>query len=266
MQTNKAIRKNAAEKLFENGNLYVMALGICLCIAVAVSPVILFALISSLAYNLPSSISPLLDLAAIFVLLVLFIFVTVPVIGSFFDMCYRLYRGYQAHVAEVLAPFTMGRRYFAMLRIYLSFLLRLLSPLLVLLAAFFITRLAEIILADLVILLFLVRPAIVLIEVAAFVTVVFFNSSIFFAPYLMCQGYTPRMAVATSRRLTSGKWGKVWGYMLGFSGLLALSVLTVGMLFVIYVAPLMIFAYFIYAEQMINNSHNNIERGNENEG
>ena len=54
--------------------------------------------------------------------------------------------------------------------------------------------------------------------------------------------------------------------MLGFSGLLALSVLTVGMLFVIYVAPLMIFAYFIYAEQMINNSHNNIERGNENEG
>ena len=266
MQTNKAIRKNAAEKLFTNGNLYVMSLGMCLCVAVAVAPVMLFAVISSLAYNLPSSISPLLDLAAIFLLLVIFVFVTVPVIGSFFEVCYRLYCGYQTHVAEVLAPFTMGRRYFAKLRIYLSFLLRLLSPLLVLLAAFFITRLAEIILADFVILLFFVRPAIVLIEAAAFVTAVFFNASIFFAPYLMCRGYTPRMAVVTSRRLTSGRLGKVWKYMLGFSGLLVLSVFTVGMLFVVYVAPLMIFAYFIYAEQMINNSHNNIERGNENEG
>lgn len=255
MQTNKAIRKNAAKILFSNGNIYTMSLGICLCIAAAVLPIILAALISLFTY-----------VAAILVLVIFLVFVTLPTLGSFFEMSYRLYCGHEAHVAEVLAPFVSWRRYFKTLRVWLVFSLRVLILVAIVLGAFALSRGTDKIFADGIVFMYLTRIFIWFFATIFFAAVAFFMVSFFLAPYFICQGYGPIRAMKMSEKATLKKWGRIWKYILGFSGLFALSLLSVGMLFVVYTAPVMIFAYFTYAEKMINDPSKNIERGNENEG
>lgn len=266
MQANKAIRKNAAGILFSRGNIYTMSLGICLCIAAAIVPIILAGVISSFGYEAAESVSLTLDIVAILTFVIFLIFVTVPTLGSFFEMSYRLYRGQETHVAEVLSPFCAPRRYFRTLRVWLMLSLRMLVLVAIPLAAFGLTSITDMMFGDVELLMNLSSVVIWLFAAVAFCAAGFFMVSFFLAPYLVCQGYSGRRAMLMSAKLTAKKWGRIWKYLLGFSGLFALSLLTVGMLFVVYTAPVMIFAYFIYAEKMINDQSKNIERGNENEG
>ena len=268
MQTNKAIRKNAAGTLLADGNIYSMSLGASLCVSATAIPIILGAVISSFSELAASEmLRGVFAVSSVIVPILFCVFLTIPVIGGFFDMSHRLHTERDVHVAEVFAPFTSLRRYFRTVRVWLALSLSFLLPLAIPLAAVALTRISDGIFKGGIFFFYLARIAIGFAATVVFAAAVFFMVSFFLTPYFVCRGFGARSAMIMSARATAKKRVRIWKYIFGFSGMFVLSLLSVGMLFVIYTLPVMMLAYFEYAEKMIDDSVKNIEkRGNQNEG
>ena len=268
MQTNKAIRKNAAGTLLADGNIYSMSLGASLCVSATAIPIILGAVISSFSELAASEmLRGVFAVSSVIVPILFCVFLTIPVIGGFFDMSHRLHTERDVHVAVVFAPFTSLRRYFRTVRVWLALSLSFLLLLAITLAAVALTRISDGIFEGGIFFFYLARIAIGFAATVVFAAAVFFMVSFFLTPYFVCRGFGARSAMIMSARATAKKRVRIWKYILGFSGMIALSLLSVGMLFVIYTLPVMMLAYFEYAEKMIDDSVKNIEkRGNQNEG
>ncbi len=232
-----------------------------------VIPIMLLAMFASFAATvILELLASVFGMLSILVSVAFLIFVTVPVFGGFFEMSYRLYMGEDdIHMSVVFAPFVSVRRYLRAVRVWGALSLRFFVLLAIPLAASALIGVMSEIFAEGII-LYIIFIVIAIAEAAIFAAAVFFMVVFFLAPYFVCQGYGATRAMLMSAKTLSRKKGKIWKYIFGFSGIFALSLLSVGMLFVIYTVPMMIFAYFIYAEKIIVDNLENTERGNENEG
>ena len=93
-----------------------------------------------------------------------------------------------------------------------------------------------------------------------FVLLICLTNGSFLFTYFRCLGYSVNKSLGLSRYAMSGNKAAVCRYIFGFTGIFLLSLLTVCTLFVVYTIPLMIFAYFIYAEKITENIDFDYER------
>lgn len=90
---------------------------------------------------------------------------------------------------------------------------------------------------------------VILATVAAECAVLFAQSYLFFFNALVLRGVAPRKAFAISVRMSRGRRVKITEYMMGFFWHVVASVLSFGLLFVIYTVPLMTVSYFVYTDK-----------------
>ena len=90
---------------------------------------------------------------------------------------------------------------------------------------------------------------IVLATLAAVCAAVFLTTYFFFFESFAVRGIAPRKALAFSVRMSRGRKIKITEFMLGFFGHVLLSVLSFGLLFVLYTVPLMTVSYFVYTDR-----------------
>lgn len=76
------------------------------------------------------------------------------------------------------------------------------------------------------------------------------TACLFLLPYYLCLGETPKRAWARSCLAMEGKRKAYHAYAAGFFGLVLLSLLSVGVLLILYTLPLMLMTYFLLARRL----------------
>ncbi|MBQ8141325.1 MAG: hypothetical protein IJ038_06510 [Clostridia bacterium] len=261
MRENKEIRKLAKQMLLSRNNLQRLAFGVCICLMAIMLPIIAFSVISgfSVLPEISEYLSSILFSAACLTLGALLVFVTVPIISGFFESAYKIYEGKREfYFADIFAPFKSSKKYFSAIHAGVLFILRGTALFAASVIAFYALQTASGFvfaifgLPDIlnsVFEIFSTAFCVILFIVLACVT-----SGGFFTPYFICKGFSVNKARELSHSAVNGKKPMICRYIFGFSGIFVLSLLTVGTLFVIYTIPLMIFAYFIYADQITENT------------
>ncbi|MBO5415340.1 MAG: hypothetical protein J6A83_01765 [Clostridia bacterium] len=248
MLTNKEIRKRASAMALESGTLLKLSLGVCFCVASAMIPFLISSLLAefaSLGAEEPNLVVSL-DMIALGILLA--VFLTLPVIGGFFGMAYKLYHAEKVHLAYIFSPFASAKKYFGIVFAGGLMLLRLVAIISIPVAVA--TLMSGVNLFEDAFLNGLLSGLAVGGAVALALLFAVCTMQMYFVPYFLCRGFGVTESISKSRALLKKRKGKLIGYILGFTGIFLLSLLTVGALFVVYTIPLMIFAYFIYADQL----------------
>ncbi len=258
MLKNKEIRKQASRKALASGVLIKLCLGVCVCVASVMIPFLAASLLVQLASPDGEELTQAMSEAVLAVEALLTVTLTLPTFGGFFGVAYKLYRGAPVHLAEIFAPFTSLRVYFKIIFAGIPMLVRWVAiaavPMIVSSAV------SELSISGIAPIDVLIGWGIVVFSLVCAGLLAFLTSQMFFVPYFMCNGCGVSEAFARSRSAMAGRKLGLLRYIFGFAGIFALSLLTVGALFVIYTIPMMMFAYFIYAEQSTLNITDNTER------
>lgn len=257
MLKNKEIRKQASQMAFESGNLLKLCLGVCICTASVIIPLMITSLLSIFLLTGTEELSPTIYDALYAVGFLLVAVLSVPVIGGFFGLSYNLYKGKKTHLAQIFLPFTSAKIYFKVVLVGIPMLLRWVAVASIPMVAF--SMFSETTVSEYWLVNFSVYFVAMTVSVIFAGLLAFFTSHMFFVPYFICNGCEISEAFVRSRIAMRGRKLKLAGYIFGFTGIFLLSLLTIGSLFVIYTIPMMVLAYFIYAEQSTLNITDNTE-------
>lgn len=255
MLTNKEIRRQASRFLLAERSLSRMSLGICVCIAALIMPIIFFACLMYFASfeGMNENIGAIFTIVALLGSLAMSVFFTIPMLGGFLKVSYEIYRGSNtAHIADIFSVFASPRIYIRTIIAGLMAFWRAVIILMPLIFSFsFIVGLWEknnSPFAFLICLTFTVFAIFAGAGVAFFIG--YLTQAQYFVPYYLCMGNSLPGAVTLSKTAVSKRRSEIWGYLIGLLPIFILSLLTVGVLFIVYSAPMMIFAYFIHCEKM----------------
>lgn len=255
MLTNKEIRKHASRFLLSEGRLWRMSVGVFMSIAALMIPLMFLVCLMYFASfeGIDENIAYILTEVAVFGTLILFGFFTIPMLGGYLKLSYNIYKGVgSSHPAEMFSIFISPRRYFRAIVAGLMFVARGIAVIIPIVFSFaFIATIWEnndSPIAFLVCLFFSGVALLICVGIAFLIA--HLTQKQYFVPYYLCAGNSLSGAVALSKAAVKKKRFKIWGYLLGLLPICILSLLTVGVLFVVYSAPMMIFAYFIHCEKM----------------
>ena len=250
MLKNKEIRKQASQLTLASGTLVKLSLGVCICIVSVMIPLLVAGVFAEILTFEEEWITYLVAEALFAIEILMIAALTIPVIGGFVGIAYKLYKNEDTHLAEIFLPFTSSRLYLRVIVAGVSIVLRWIAvaavPLIVPSLA------VGFVLSDVWMINLAISGGAFLISLVCTVFFAIFTSDMFFVPYFICNGCGIAEAFGRSRSEMRGRKMKVAGYTLGFSGIFILSLLTVGTLFVIYTIPMMTLAYFVYAEKNLN--------------
>ena len=250
--SNRDIFKEAKKSFFESGRLLCAAIGFSVALFSAV-----FALIAADLVNMAMSnfvagdlVLALLMYGAIGIVLV---FVTMPTVIGYIEMLYAIYNGErEVYVIDIFKNFS-NKRYFKALFFGIRFLLRgcFTTLLPIFIALSFYLSLMEYAGDD----VFVLLP--ILFKVIAVVAFLFFHLLFSFANTKGILGVFYRLKgvkrpYKQSKRALSGRGLRTFWLKLMLFLITVISVLSLGMLFLITV-PIMANAYFIYAKQITDN-------------
>lgn len=255
MLSNKEIRRHASRFLLSEGRLWRMSVGAFMCIAAMMIPLMFLVCLMYFASleGIGENIAYILTDVAVFGTLLMFGFFAIPMLGGYLKLSYDIYKGAgKAHPAEMFSVFTSPRRYFRTILAGLMFVARGMAVIIpIVFSVAFIGQLWEKNESPfaLVICLFFTGVAL-LVGIGLAFLIAHLTQEQYFVPYYLCMGNRLSGAVALSRAAVKKKRFKIWGYLVGLLPICILSLLTVGVLFVVYSAPMMIFAYFIHCEKM----------------
>jgi len=163
--------------------------------------------------------------------------IAVNVLGEYI----KIYRGEPARIKALYTDLKVrsGRKLGGMLWMVLWIVLwALISIPIVILAVFLMRRFGR---GKRLLVLVILGP----VHLAALIPVFIKSLSYFMTPYILadCPDVTARGALKLSKQMMAGRKGELFVLMLSFIGWLALSVLTFGILFVVYVGPYMYTTY-----------------------
>ena len=163
--------------------------------------------------------------------------ITLPIVAALYRYCFRVYLRTRDGFDVIEYTPTFGRCF----RAGFMMLLRPIGVCLIFFAAY---KLAEI--DD-----FLLYIPIVALAAVISVLFMYLTCGAFFMPYFFCMGMKPSAALSRSRAFMKHNRKIYWAYMMSFVGMILLSVLTVGILFIVHALPIMMFTYFILADRML---------------
>ena len=257
--TNKEIRQKASVILCSKGRWHNVVLGVCICIVAAIMPVFVLSFFSLIAAIFQGAEigREILMYSGMAAFAAAEVFIAFPVIGGFLLFSYKLYKNDKAHISQLFYPFVDKGTYFKILKCAFLILLRVTFlctiPAISVIASQKIIEMMAKLNPFMHIVSFFGAFASVALSVALAVVLAFLTAGGYLIPYFMCKGFSVSDASRMSARAMRGKKYITAKYIFGFTGVIIISLLTVGMLFVVYTLPVMIFAYFIYADQITEN-------------
>lgn len=255
MLTNKEIRKHASSFLLAEGRLWRMSVGVFMCMAALIIPLMFFVCIMYFASfeEMNEFIGGILAMAALVGTLSIFVFFTLPVMGGFLKFSYNIHKEKNGtHPGEMFSVFCSSRRYMRCVIAGLMLIARAVAIIIpIVFSLGFISVLWEKNNSPFALIICLTFTCFALFAgVGLAFLIAHLTQEQYFIPYYLCMGNTVSGAIALSRVAVKKKRFRIWGYLIGLLPICALSLLTVGVLFVIYSVPMMIFAYFIHCEKM----------------
>lgn len=90
--------------------------------------------------------------------------------------------------------------------------------------------------------------------------VMWLTAYLFLFPYYVCRGESIRRAMKYSVKHMLSRYRGYFGYMLAFLGWVLLSLLTVGVLLILYTIPMMLLTYFIFADKIVGDQQTEDDR------
>lgn len=249
---NRSIYKEAKKNFFESGKLLCSAIGFCVVLFSAVMALVA-ADVVSMAVSAVIDGDTVLALSMYAAIAVVLVFVTMPVFLGYIELLYAIYKGERdVYVIDVFKNFA-PRRYFKTLFFGVRFLIRgcftFLLPLFIALGAYF--ALQEAVKG-----MYFERFS-VLFKVPAVLIFLFFYLLFSLSKARGLLGVFYRLEgvkhpYKQSKKALNGKVMRTFWLKMMFVFMTVISVLSLGMLFLITV-PIMANAYFIYAKQITEN-------------
>lgn len=268
MYKNGEIRKLASRLMLERGRYLPMLAGMCICTIALLFPLLLFLNIDALSYYgyILRDSYDILFYINLALSLAVAVFVTLPIIGGFFCFAYGLFRGEKrVHPIEMFRPFRSAKLYLRTIISELFILFRLVVAVAIPILCVWICKLCYPIITEALpnavfgFAVFLAFALLVYsVGIALLLLFAYLTQGAYFVPYLICRGLRLGRAFLISRRSLKGKKLALWRYFFGFTPIFLLSLLSFGIVFVVYSLPMMIFAYFLYAEQILDKKDINI--------
>ena len=90
--------------------------------------------------------------------------------------------------------------------------------------------------------------------------VMWLTAYLFLFPYYICRGESVGQALKYSVKHMLSRYRGYFGYMLAFLGWVLLSLLTAGVLLVLYTIPIMLLTYFIFADKIVGDQQREVDR------
>jgi len=259
---NKEIRKRAAEILLESGGLYKLAIGCCLCIWFCILPIVLFYMPLEMisTYCESSGFTKTLEIILIVLLIAYYPTVSFPIAGGLLSFSYRLLNGERKiHISEIFSPFTSIKHYlrvlFGVFTVIVKLIVFVLPAVLFVIAVMIYQNAVADVEATALRILFDVFLSLAFFSLMLLATVGLWmaQNPFFLTPYLLCRGTGVCDSIKLSCRIMKGSNIDRLTFAFGFVPLFLLSAATLGMLFVVYTAPVYMIAYLIYAENKMKN-------------
>lgn len=265
--TNSEIRKNAHSVLFQNGNILKLIGGVLICILTLILPLIagravIYGFTGEFYYSYNDSLQYIqttlfCTLLYYCVELLTICFVTVPTWTALNRLAADIVSGKNVTAADFCRIFLGDGNYMRFVASGILSLLKTVAVLIVLICGGNLSyTLIEVIYtvlegnaAGAQISVTVIMTILTIVSACAVMLVL---TPFFAIPYYVSNGKTVRQAHKLSFMLTDGNKIRIMSYMLGFSGWIALSVLTVGTLFVLYTLPLMALSYQIFCGNLAN--------------
>ncbi|MBE6546312.1 MAG: hypothetical protein E7668_02580 [Ruminococcaceae bacterium] len=237
MNSIKQIKPVAAKRLAKKGNrLRLVGVGILLTFSVML-PLLLSANLSVILLG-EAEMEPIQTFLFFGAILALILLGTAPAVSALYGIAYR---GYERARDGMSASARMSElRYGQCLASGLLLILRPLGVVALFVGAYALASLGA----------FLLYFPLACVAIALSVLWMWATSGAFLLPYYVSRGETVRSALRASRRAMKGNRRLYGAYMLSFLGWVLLSLLTVGVLLLLYVLPLMLFTYFTLADRM----------------
>ncbi len=185
-----------------------------------------------------------------------FVFVTLPVIAGVYAFAKRIVSDEKASgFIEIFSAFSKGKYWNS---IILSFVIIIRASIIILPCVggiVLVPTLAQLMYAADPIMIAAVSLFIIFACIAALVVAVYFASFIYFVPDLVLSKGSFKGVFAASVRLSEDHRKDIMKNILSFWWLVILSVLSLGILFIVYVAPLMLTSYFVFCKELTDNNY-----------
>lgn len=273
MRKSRLIRKDASAFVMSSGRLYKLVISLCLFLQLVFMPLLLFTYPSEI---LADSFEGTWVGAVCIILNILpipfWIFLSLPLMMGIFTLAYKIFCGDDdASVIEIFYVFKNASLYFKALFLELMFILKAAIYIggvvgIVVLTSYFTGKIipeTPSVIIKTFLLMMLMFITVMILSIIALT--VFLTKGFFLTPYFICAGERPFVAMKMSRQTLKGRKKNVWGFLIGEIPIVLLSLASFGMIFIAYSAPMLIMAYFIYANEimLINNRNKEVNNNGE---
>lgn len=189
------------------------------------------------------------------VLISMLVFVVLPIISGVYIFAKKLVDNEKApEFLEIFSAFS-SNKYWTSVLLGIVILARALLIILPCVGGIvLVTTLAQLMYAASPIMIAAVALFILFACVAALLVAVFFASFIYLVPELVLSQGSFKGVFLASVRLSERHRSEIMKNILSFWWLVALSVLSLGILFIVYVAPLMLTSYFVFCKELTDNN------------
>ena len=231
----KAIKRLSAELISKKGNRIRMIFASILLVFSVFLPIVLSLNVVWTLFG--DTDAWLADALFVCDWLLLSLVITMPIVAAIYRYCFRVYLRTRDGLDALEYTPTFGRCF----RAGVLILSRPLAVLLIFFSAYKLAEIKE----------FLFYIPLMALAAVLSVLFMYLTGGAFFIPYFFSMGMKPSAALSRSRALMKRNRKIYMAYMISFVGMILLSVITVGIFFMVHALPIMMFTYFILADRIL---------------